>query len=447
MRVTIDKIIDLLAVKAHEKGLEFVSMIHHEVPSLLRGDPGRLRQILMNLVGNSIKFTDTGEVAIRAMLEDEDETHATIRFSVTDTGIGIPEDQLDRLFRSFSQADTSTTRRYGGTGLGLAISKQLSELMGGRIGVNSEDGKGAEFWFSVPFEKQPLNNEAPTIVPESLKEKRILIVDYNANSRQALKEQLKSWGCRFDEAPGGMVALEKLREAITAGDRFEIVILSMQMPDMTGEMLGREIVNDQGLQGTILILMTSIGNRGDVERLKKIGFAAYLMKPIKQLQFYNCLVTVTSTKRVSRKEKKEPIITRHSLEEQQKQQFRILLVEDNLVNQKVALRTLTKLGYVANLADNGRKALDMLNENLYHLVLMDCQMPVMDGYEATAMIRNQQSEVLNHAIPVIAMTAHAMQGEREKCIEAGMNDYLTKPIKPEELSKMLEKWMQHTKCI
>ncbi len=441
LRVALDEVSDLVAIKAHEKGLEFINMIHHEVPSLLCGDPGRLRQILINLVGNSIKFTEKGEVAIRASLDDEDTTNATVRFSVTDTGIGIRQDQIDLLFQSFSQADSSTTRKYGGTGLGLAISKQLAEAMGGQIGVESEEGKGSTFWFTAVLEKQPESKEKRIVVHEDISGKRILIVDNNATNRYVLKEQLKSWECRYEKTSSGEQALEKLSRALIDKDPFEIAIIDMQMPGMDGETVGKKIKQDPDLKNTILVLMTSIGQRGDAKRLEKIGFAAYLTKPIRQSKLYDCLATVTGIQKETTKDRSTKIITRYSLAEDRKRNVRILLAEDNMINQKVALNILKKLGYSADAVANGEEAVKALEMIPYDIVLMDCQMPEMDGYEATGEIRNPESKVLDHNVTIVAMTANAMKGDRENCLKAGMDDYLSKPVKPKELSDMLDKWL------
>ncbi len=476
LRVALNEVSDLVALKAQEKGLEFVNIIHHEVPSLLCGDPGRLRQILINLVGNSIKFTEKGEVAIRASLDDEDATYATVRFSVTDTGIGIPQDQMDRLFKSFSQVDSSTTRKFGGTGLGLTISKQLAELMGWQIGVESEEGKGSTFWFTAVLEKQPEGKEKRIVIPEDIRGKRILIVDDNATNRYVLREQLKSWKCRYEEASSGEQALEELGHAVAGKDRFEIAIIDMQMPGMDGETVGKKIKQDPDLKNTILVLMTSLGRRGDAKRYEEIGFAAYLTKPAKQSQLYDCLATVTGVQKKAVEERPVKIVTRHSIAEDQKRKVRILLAEDNIINQKVALSILGKLGYSADAVANGKEAVKALEMIPYDIVLMDCQMPEMDGYEATREIRKmedkrqnvvktnsitqrvtrnkqqatdfqqKQSSILNYqssinSIPIIAMTANAMKGDREKCLKAGMDDYLSKPVKPQELSEMLEKWL------
>ena len=440
LRLTMDKLSDLIAVKAHEKRLEFICMTDHKIPSLLIGDPGRLRQILINLSGNAIKFTDKGEIVIRVSLEKEDAASVTLRFSVTDTGIGIPKDRIAAIFQSFSQADSSTTRKYGGTGLGLTISKQLAEMMDGEMKVKSEEGKGSEFWFTANFKKQTGNEAVKIIVPQNIRQKNILIVDDNDTNRFLLKEQLKLWGCRYDEASNGKQAFKKLKQADSNNDSFEIAIIDIQMPEMNGETLGKKIKQDPDIKDTTLVLMTAMGNRGDAKRFEKIGFAAYLTKPVKQSHLFDCLSLVSELKNYDNTKQIETIITRHSLAEDQKNKLRILLAEDNLINQKVALATLKKLGYKSDVAANGKEVLKALSENQYRLILMDCQMPEMDGYKATQEIRKLEDPNIKN-IPIIAMTANAMEGDRKKCIEAGMDDYMTKPVKPQILSDLLEKWL------
>jgi len=438
LRQTMDKLSDLVAIKAHEKGLEFIYMIDHKVPYLLIGDPGRLRQILINLSGNAIKFTEKGEIVIRVSLENDDGSQVTLRFSVSDTGLGIQENRMEAIFHSFAQADNSTTRKYGGTGLGLTISKQLSEMMGGEMKVESEEDKGSEFWFTAIFTKQA-GSAAKAIIPKEISANYILIVDYNDTNRHFLGESLKIWGCRYDKASTSLMALDKLKQAFKNNDKFEIAIINMQMPEMDGEILGEKIKQDPDLKNTKLVLMTSLGNRGDAKRLKKIGFSAYLTKPVKQSQLFDCLALVSGCEKHENTQQTKTIITQHSIADIKKSDLRILLAEDNPINQKVASRTLKKLGYNADIVANGKEALKALTENKYCIVLMDCQMPEMDGYEATKEIRKFDSEVQN--IPIIAMTANAMKGDREKCIEAGMDDYLTKPVKPQILSDILEKWL------
>ena len=440
LRLTIEDMIDVLSITASQKGLELACEVHHEVPSRLRGDPGRLRQILINIAGNAIKFTEKGEVAIRIALEKEDEVSATVRFTVSDTGIGIPQDKMDFLFQSFSQVDTSTTRKYGGTGLGLAISKGLVELMDGEIDVESKEGKGTTFEFTIDLEKQTEDHDAETVVPADILHKRILVVDDNQTNREILRIQLQYWGCSVEEVSSGQEALEELHRAITDGKPFDIAVVDMQMPGMDGVDLGRIIKGDPALENTILIMLTSMGQYGDAAKAKEIGFAAYLSKPVKNSQFYDVLVTVSGLGAGQTDEGGGPIVTKHSAAETRKNNIRILLAEDNSINQEIALNILDKLGYRADAVPNGREVLKSLEKIPYNLVLMDIQMPEMDGFAATREIRNPQSAIRDHKIPVIAMTAHAMQSDRDACIEAGMDDYVSKPISPKKLSEAIERW-------
>jgi signal transduction histidine kinase/DNA-binding response OmpR family regulator len=446
LKYTLEDVTEMLALGAHAKGLELVSLLRHNVPVLLNGDPGRLRQVLVNLVNNAIKFTQHGEVNILVSLEHETATEVTIRFSVSDTGIGIPEDRLNLLFQSFSQVDASTTRKYGGTGLGLAISKKLCEIMGGKIGVTSVEGQGATFWFTAVFEKQRCDDQDELIVPVSIQKKRILIVDDNKTNRLVLKEQLKSWNCsKYDEAEDGTKALKLLRKAAEANAPFSIAIVDMQMPLMDGENLGRNIKKDPLIKDTTLVMLSSLGLRGDSAAMKEIGFAAYLTKPVRSSQLYDCLATVTKQKQKSDPKRLSSIVTKHALAENKKRKLRLLIVEDNIVNQKVALKYIEKFGCRADVAANGQEAVEALQIAPYDLVLMDIQMPKMDGYKATMQIRKKNSKVCNPKIPIIALTAHAMAKDQKKCLEAGMDDYLTKPINPQELFGMIEKWTE--KCL
>jgi CheY-like chemotaxis protein len=416
-------------------------MVYPEVQSHLRGDPVRLRQILINLLNNAIKFTHTGEVSLKVTIESESLQNVVLRFSVQDTGIGIPRERVNMLFESFSQADSSTTRKYGGTGLGLSISKKLAELMGGKIGVNSQEGVGSEFWFTAVLEKQPETNRREIIVPQTISGKHVLIVDDNATNRFVLQKQLTSWGCRIENAPDGFQALVLLHSAVIENDPFEIAILDMQMPEMDGETLGQQIMKDQRIKDTILVMMTSVGEHGDAKRMEKIGFSAYLTKPVKMSKLHDCLAMITGANQKTTKRRHKAIVTKYSLAEIKKQNVRILLAEDNLVNQRVAIKFFGKLGYNVDVVSNGKEAIAALSIHKFDIVFMDCQMPEMDGYAATGEIRNTDSSVLDHNVPVIAMTANAMKGDREKCIKAGMNDYLSKPVKPQELSDMLDKWI------
>jgi two-component system sensor histidine kinase/response regulator len=440
LRTAIDDMNDILAVKPQEKGLEYTCLIDPEVPSLLRGDPGRLRQVLTNLIGNAVKFTSAGEVALKAGLAEEDGRRVKLRFEVADTGIGIPRDTAGRIFAPFTQADASTTRRYGGTGLGLSICRQLVEMMGGEIGVESEEGKGSKFWFTARFEKQPPGTTQPAPAPADIGGRRVLVVDDNATNRQVVGRQLVSWRCRLDEAPDARTALQKLKEAVGQGDPFETAILDMCMPVTDGETLGRQIKADPQIGGTPLIMMSSSGKRGDASRLKEIGFSAYLTKPVKSSRLYDCLATVLDEQYSGRMTDAEGIITRHTLSERTKHGTRILLAEDNATNRKVALAILRRLGYRADAVADGREALETLQQIPYDLVLMDVQMPEMDGLEATRRIPHSPDPVLNPAVPIIAMTAHAMEGDRERCLEAGMNDYVPKPVRPQELEDAIERF-------
>jgi len=437
LRTTLEDATDTLAITAHKKNLEFACVIDHKVPVLVKGDPGRLRQILVNLAGNAIKFTEKGEVIIRAAVDKQDDTQATVRFEVIDTGIGIPRDRMNTLFDSFSQVDSSHSRKYGGTGLGLAISRKLSKMMGGRIGVKSEQGKGSTFWFTAVFEKQPKGREHEIIIPGNIREKHILVVDDNETNRYILKEYLKSWHCRFDEASGGADALGKLGKAVAEGDPFDIAILDMQMPEMDGETLGRNIKANPDLKNIILVMLTSMSQRGDARRTKEIGFAAYLTKPVKQSQVYDCLATVIGKQAGTKDRHSTPIVTRHTISEEHRRKIRILIAEDNITNQMVALNILKKLGFRSDAVANGKEAVKALEMIPYDLVLMDVQMPEMDGFEATKEIRKREKD--SKPVPIIAMTAHAMKEDRERCLEAGMNDYVSKPVEPQKLLEAIER--------
>jgi PAS domain S-box-containing protein len=437
LRALLDDMASLLALRAHGKGLEFMCAAAPDVPARLRGDPGRLRQVLLNLVGNALKFTHEGEVAVRASLVSETEKDVMVRFSVKDTGIGIAADKQELLFERFTQADASTTRQYGGTGLGLAISKQLAGMMGGEIGVVSE-GPGSEFWFTARFGRQA-DRESPTAPAAEIHGVHILVVDDNATNREILKAQLAAWGVRSEESTDGASALKALRSARDAGDPFAAAILDMGMPGMDGATLARAVKADKTLAHTSLVLMTSLGTRGDAKEMEDIGFSAYLVKPTRQSDLFDCLAAVLAGSAVAQPER--PIITRHAIREMRRGAVRILLAEDNITNQQVAIGILKKLGLRADAVANGAEAVRSLELLPYDLVLMDVQMPEMDGLEATRHIRDPHSAVRNHGIPVIAMTAHALQGDKARCLEAGMDDYVTKPVSPVALAEALERWL------
>lgn len=437
LRVTLEDIDVPFSLKASEKSLKFFTRIHPQVPALLQGDPGRLRQILLNLIGNAIKFTNEGEVSLNIALDQEKDEIAVIRFAVKDTGIGIPADKICTLFQPFTQVDSSTTRKHGGTGLGLSISKQLVKVMGGQIGVESKEGKGSTFWFTLPLNKQKIEVGKETETHMGLAGRRVLVVDGNSTNRRIVCNMLQSWNCLYEEAFDGPSALDKLRPASITGHPFQIAILDMLLPGTDGEALGKIIKDAPMLRDTLLVMMTSIGKRGDVARLQRAGFAAYLTKPIQQSQLHECLLMVINRDPGYSGNK---IITRYVVEEKRKRRIRILLAEDNLVNQKVALKMLEKLGYRADVVGNGLEVIEALKAVPYDLLLMDVQMPNMDGFDATQRIRNAGPEVTNRCIPIIAMTAHAMKGDRERCLNAGMNDYLSKPIDPNELAGVIVRW-------
>jgi signal transduction histidine kinase/CheY-like chemotaxis protein len=443
LRVTVENVSDLMAVKAWEKDLEFVSMIFSNVPTHLRGDPVRLKQILINLIGNAIKFTEEGEVTIRVKPESESDTHTTLRFEIVDSGIGIPEDQRMELFDSFSQLDASVTRKYGGTGLGLAISRQLAELMRGDIGVISKLDEGSTFWFTARFEKQITQIVEKPIDVSEIKGSRILVVDDTATNREILCEYLNSWECLPESVENGPAALALLEEAANRNQAFEIAILDMRMPGMSGEELGHKIKHNEQLKQTTLIMLTSSGLPGEAPRAKEIGFAAYLTKPLKKNQLLETLRMIKSGKaRNSDPNASHELVTRYSLLES-KNRNQILLVEDNKVNQKLALRVLEKMGYRVEVAENGLEALESLERKSYDLVLMDLQMPKMGGLEATQTIRTPGSKVRDQEIPIIAMTAHAMEEDKRRCLEAGMNGFISKPFRKDNLQAEIERHLSN----
>ncbi len=434
----LDDFATTLALQAHNKGLELLCAADPDVPVRLRGDPGRLRQILTNLAGNALKFTHAGEVAIRVTLQSRTDDHAMLRFSVRDTGIGIAADKLVMLFDKFTQADESITRRYGGTGLGLAISKQLAAMMGGEIGVNSQPGEGTEFWFTLKLGRQA---EAP---PESLTELqrvRVLIVDDNATSREMLTRRLTSWGMRPSVAASGGSALYALLQAVEEGDPFRVAVLDMQMPGMTGDTLAWAIKADPRIANTRPVVMTSIGKTGPTGRSESRKLAPSISKPVRHLELMDVLCSVLGDGGPASRSFKRMQSFHEPTKSFEGRHLRVLLAEDTITNQRVGMAMLRKLGLSAEVAANGAEALHALETIPYDLVLMDVQMPVMDGLEATRIIRNAGSGVLNHRIPVIAMTASVMQGDREKCLEAGMNDFTSKPIEPHTLAEVLSRWL------
>lgn len=442
LRTTMDEVSDLLAFKAEDKELAFSCYLNPQIEGFVNGDPGRLKQILINLANNAVKFTAKGEVAIRGELEHETETELQIHFDVTDTGIGIPKDAQQKLFQSFSQVDESTTRKFGGTGLGLTISKQLSEMMGGEIGIESEEGKGSTFWFTVNLTKQPQERCRQQVKDIDLTDKRILVVDDNKTNRDILRLQLESWRCFVEEAEDITRGMELLHKHAEENTPFSLVIVDVQSPEKTGETFAKAVRNESAFKDTMLIMVTSINKQSDAKKMSDIDFEGYLTKPLKRSQIYDCLITAFDLTETA--PQKIELVTQGTSADDRKLNIKILLAEDNIDNQKIALWRLEKLGYDhVECVDTGIKAVEAVENHSYDLVLMDCQMPEMDGFDATVEIRKRESEKLETyiRIPIIAMTANAMQGDKERCLEAGMDDYVSKPVNAEKLEEVLNKWV------
>ncbi|MCW5313498.1 response regulator [Nostoc sp. KVJ3] len=452
----VEEVLDLLAPSAHNKGLEIAALIDRNVPTQVKGDAGRLRQILMNLMSNAIKFTSTGEVLVQVKLCSLSSTTATINFVITDTGLGIsPEDQR-KLFTPFTQVDASTTRRYGGTGLGLAICKQLVTLMGGVIGVESQIEKGSKFWFEVPFARQ-IDPILPKCDRELLINRRLLVVDKNTTNCKIIYHQATHWGMQVDQAESVPAALKAIQEACEQGNSYDVVLVDMQVAQTNGMTLKEQIKANPAIAEIPLIMLTSINQQAQVQRALKIGFAAYLVKPLKPSRLLDTIMTILknhpepekgansrrleATKEILSTENSS-ILTSPSLNPLTKSKLRILLAEDNLINQKVAIKQLQSLGYKADVVANGKEVLQLLEKIPYDLILMDCQMPILDGLETTKEIHRWQEDAfaLRRRPVVIAMTANAMKEDEQMCLKAGMDDYLSKPVFKEKLAATLEHW-------
>ncbi len=465
LRSTVEQVLAQFAERAETKGIELTGLVHAAVPTGLTGDPGRLRQILTNLVANAVKFTDKGDVTLQAYLEEDFTDTVMVRFEVTDSGIGMSSATLDKLFRPFVQADSSTTRKYGGTGLGLSISKQLVELMGGRIGVRSVEGHGSTFWCTARFQKQAGSLRA--ILPSGeLAGKRVLIVDDNESNRMILHHLVSGWGMVDDLAEDAESAWQRITEANQRGMPYDLAILDVIMPGKDGLQLARELNSHPERSHTRLVVMTSILQRGHAEQARSSGAMGYLPKPVRHDELRGCLRTVLGLQDDSDRKTEQSgsiipqLVTRHTIAENVRHQH-VLVVEDNMVNQKLAVRMVEKLGYRPDVVDNGQEALAALAKGRYAAILMDCQMPIMDGFETTRAIREREASgthsyivaqtdssdsddstnlTASSHIPIIAVTANAMQGDRERCLAAGMDDYLSKPIKLDELRAALARW-------
>jgi signal transduction histidine kinase/DNA-binding response OmpR family regulator len=441
LRDMLEATLKTLAFRAHEKGLELLCEIAPEVREAVNGDFSRLRQIVVNLVGNAIKFTQQGEVALRVSVDTEHDADGILRFCVSDTGIGIPIEKQNLIFDPFAQADTSTTRKYGGTGLGLTISARLVGMMGGRIWVQSDLGKGSQFYFTAKLKTSGNAPEIGTIAPpEFLWGVRVLIVDDNRTNQRILQGMLSLWKMSSTAVSGGEQALAKLSSQAHSASPYGLVLTDVHMPEMDGFELVERIRQNPELCTATILMLTSAGHRGDVERCKQLGIAGYLLKPIRQSEMREAIARVLGAQQ---KPGAIPFITRYSLHDARdpSEVLNILVAEDNVVNRRLATLLLEKRGHRVTVACNGREALEALEAGAYDLVFMDVQMPEMDGLEATAAVRKKESSTGKHQ-PIIALTAHAMKGDQERCLAAGMDGYLTKPIRPQELDVILQRYLK-----
>ena len=444
LRAEVEEVAQLLAVVAQSKELELIDFIDPAVPTALRGDPFRLRQVLTNLLSNAIKFTEQGEVILFVRLVEETSERVTIRFEVQDTGIGMTPHEQEQLFKAFSQASSATASRYGGTGLGLVISKRLIELMRGRMEVESDKGRGSTFWFTAEFEKEQDTRQAAVSDRRTgLRGLRALVVDDNATNRRILHQQLASWGMHIGSAEGGLHALEELRSAVERDEPYHVALLDLQMPGMDGLELAQRIKTDPTLASTSLLLLTSLNQYSMVKNTYRAGVEAILTKPVRQAQLFNCLTTVlapSGDSPLASSEPEAPSAESAGKDAYERPQAHVLLAEDNAANRDVTAMMLEKLGYRVDAVENGVQAVEAFSRtSSYAAVLMDVEMPEMDGCEATKEIR--RDEARGHHTPIIAMTGNAMQGDREKVLEAGMDDYVSKPVGLDELGEALKRWV------
>ncbi|MTJ21411.1 response regulator [Dolichospermum sp. UHCC 0352] len=439
----IQEVIELLAPQAHDKGLEIAALIPANVPIYIQGDASRLRQVIMNLMGNGIKFTSQGEVIIQLELISETDDTATIQFAIIDTGIGITTEDKNNLFQPFTQVDASITRKYGGTGLGLAICQQLVTLMGGKIGLNSEIGKGSKFWFNLSFTKQP-ESVSQNQDYQILSQRRLLVVDNNTINREILHHQAISWGMHIDEVDSAIAGLAALETAATQQMPYDIAIIDMQMPEIDGLTLAIQIRKNPAIANVPLIMLTSTNQRDEIKKALDIGFISYLVKPVKPTRLLDTIMNIVGSQskinnsQIAINEELQAISNKNT------SKLKLLLAEDNLVNQKVFLKQLQNLGYQADAVANGQEVLELLDKIPYDLIFMDCQMPILDGLAATKEIRRRPvSSFPKHQQPVvIAITANAMKEDQKICLDAGMDDYLSKPVAKDKLAAMLELWSQ-----
>jgi len=436
LRMVLEEIIDIFAFRAREKGLEFLSIIQPDVPTLLKGDPGRLRQILTNLISNALKFTSLGEVYVEISLLKSGNNHFSLYFTIKDTGIGIPQDKISSLFASFTQVDASTTRKYGGTGLGLSIAKRLVELMGGNIGVYSEEGKGSTFWFTIPCVFQD-RQEKPVSAPKELTGKKILVVEGNKTCARQVEIYLKQGGCEPWIVDNAEAAISEMRSAAQKRTPYKVAVIDSNIAGGAFD-LAHSIKADSSISGTALICIAPAFPHHEKDQFTTAGFAGCIAKPIKLKIFLSGLA-----QSISPKPQGELSITDdYSKPPAQVYHEKILIAEDNVVNQIIARKMVEKMGFKADIVANGKEAVTALGKINYDLVLMDCQMPEMDGFEATRSIRDPSSKVIRHDIPIVAMTANAMKGDKEAVLAAGMNDYVAKPVDVKHLEDVLQRWLK-----
>lgn len=436
LRQTLEEAVELFAEPAGKKGIELTCFLPNEIPDAVIGDPVRLRQIVLNLVGNAMKFTERGDVSVRVHCLAQDADRVTLKYEVRDTGIGIPEETQKRLFTAFSQADGSTTRRFGGTGLGLAIVRQLVHLMGGEVGIESVPGQGSTFWFTTQLGYNPTQRSKDSAASQSLAGTRVLIVDDNTTNRFILEAQLETWEAETISADSAAMALDQLRQAVAGGTPVDLAILDIHMPDMDGIELARVMKADPALRTIPLLALSSVEPDTSPGQAASSNFFAWLRKPARQSMLRDCLLrqryASTEAAPITASAPPAPPVSNR----------RVLLVEDNPVNREVGLGMLEFLGYHVDLAEHGQHAVEAVSMHRYDLVFMDCQMPILDGFAATAAIRQHEASVgTGHHIPIIALTANAMEGDRNKCLEAGMDDYLSKPFSQEDLRAALQRWM------
>jgi PAS domain S-box-containing protein len=442
LRMTVEDTVDIIALDAHEKGIGLTCIIEPNVPSDLMGDPGRLRQVLINLLGNAVKFTDKGEVTLHIQFEKETNDKVTLFMSVKDTGIGIHESEIMNLFKPFSQVHKKNTAKYGGTGLGLAISRRIIHLMEGSIKVKSQINQGSKFYFSATFQKYLPIKSQQISDNQDLSDKTILIADSQPAYRSMLSNLLDNIGCRHLEVSDGESALSMIRDSLCSNQPIDLVLVDMHLSKIDGIKLGKMIKSDPTIRHIPIIMITFVGQRGDISMLQDIGFAAYLNKPVKQSLLHKSLQKIFNGK-MSENIGHKPfnIITKFSITEEESRRNLILLVEDSEMNKKLASVYLNKMGYQVEVASNGKEAVEMVSQKHFDLILMDIQMPVMNGIDATKIIRGSEDPNINNKVPIIALTANAMTQDRKLCMDTGMNDYLSKPFKPEDLQSILEKYL------